>query len=1288
MGINTLTPRYLNLDNDSRIIAAQEMVDALNVRVSADEGGDQGVVKNIAGNSVVGNNLGYSPLISTNKIVGCYEHEGTNRFFVFIHNSVGQHTIYRLGQGESSFTKIIESGNFKLSGEPLHIDGMMVDGDLHLYFTDGVEEPQKLNVDTTLAVGTYPSSVTESAVMKLAPTAPTVAYSTDSARSTNELLGKSFQFAFQYVFRDGEVSAIGEYSDNTVAANTLNDLFADQDYNSEFNKITIGINPPVGLGLGSTIPNIRVFFRDVYDNTMFYVGEYTYLEIFNGLDFYNDESYSVVSDAEFNKTQDAVPKTAQAQTISANRLFYGNYTEGFDKEDISATLATNFGLEFSEYSLPETADAGTLDNTVVLNTDNVAAYINGVDDVEFVLDFAVDKYRWTEGASKTIDIKNVSGTTTLDTTPSGNVNFEIPRTRYYKGGSVSAPTSQADYCTKLAAAINGLEVTKTFTSIVVDQYSGSPYPVWTINWSGSVTQKLVATATATTVELEVVVTDYSVNSTDIEKNDGTGAGSVAFSGSAATSESNASGISGSVMMFSIYRQGSFAFLTQVERTFKAGESHSFGIVLEDQFGRTSGVYELGSIAVPTLGERSAGERGVAHIDITPSATINNAEFTQYFFVYSGGNTIEDYIQYSVAEALLVDGAQTVDTDVSDSDNNIYLPLRTLQGKSNSYNANNDLEYSFSEGDRLRVISYVDGGERVYPQGMEWDISSIYTQDTAGVFGSINTSIATGDFLVIENNEDYDGFAITDIQGATNLWESDVVVEIYTPKKANATKIYKAIEGKYPIADINTLRTITQGNAWNKRRNLKFGTTGSGLTNDVIYVESKQYSDSDALTKGFLGGKPYGVINSEREQNRVSSITYSDPQLADSAQNNLSSFNNSLGNFADYEMNYGGIYGLVDSSDSITVLQSDKVSRVPVSRNILATATGTEFVTQSTNVLGLQQHFGGNFGINEDRTAFLKADGTVYLVDVTRSKLVALTQGGVKILSDMNVSSYVEERCNEMLADADGYYVSIGYDKINNEIIFSLQNKPITNTKSLVYSTGLDKFTSFVNYTSTFYGTLGNRFLQMRGDDVYEAETNPIYGQFFGLQYDAYIKAVFNQNPTARKVFNAIGVDGTANPSATLSTIDQSVSMPEGAFSLREGVYYGNVPREEGTSQFVMLGAVRSENDPEITFEAKVNRLPFRLGGEVFKLDGGVMTAIAGVTADSIVSSRVVSMSNGGAVTAGDVIGVKGASVDGDPLRGAYAEVQLDFNDAIAFELFSITAHTSESGLHNNPQTQQ
>lgn len=92
MGINTLTPRYLNLDNDSRIIAAQEMIDALNVRVSADEGGNQGVVKNIKGNTnLTGSGLGYS--VGTNTIVGCYEHEATNRF-LYLYITVQEQILY------------------------------------------------------------------------------------------------------------------------------------------------------------------------------------------------------------------------------------------------------------------------------------------------------------------------------------------------------------------------------------------------------------------------------------------------------------------------------------------------------------------------------------------------------------------------------------------------------------------------------------------------------------------------------------------------------------------------------------------------------------------------------------------------------------------------------------------------------------------------------------------------------------------------------------------------------------------------------------------------------------------------------------------------------------------------------------------------------------------------------------------------------------------------------------------------------------------------------------------
>jgi hypothetical protein len=1282
MGINTLTPRYLNLDNDSRIIAAQEMIDAQNVRISADDDGNQGVVKNIAGNTnLTGNGLGYSFIGNTNTIVGCYEHEGTNRFFVFVHGSVGTHTVYELEQGSSTFTKIIESANILLSGEPLHIDGMVIDEELHLYFTDGVEKPQKINVDTTVAVGSYPSSQNEASVMKPSPFAPIVSYTTDSSKKSNDIAGKSFQFALQYVYRDGEVSAIGEYSENTVGFNTLNNGFDGAAYDSNFNKIEVQIGGgTLGMGLGSTIPNLRLFFRDVYDNTMYYVGEYSYSELFNGVDFYNDGSYAVVSDAEYNKLQDAVPKTAKAQTITANRLIYGNYTEGFNKPTLTPTLTAVLD---SSLETPRMTESTTYSPTVVsIDTSEVEKLIDGSTDIETITKFKMAKIGLNPvvNTSSTHDVELRQTNGALVGTDTVIVRLGLGTADIFKSKTITAPTDISNFRTKLANALNNetFEVAIEPTQSTVITISSTSYSLY---FAGTATFSISASTTSTGIDITFELESFNVRTARV-------ASGGVNRDDLKSSLNITSGITtGTIGSWTTEDGQSVAYISHDNQTFKAGESHSFGVVFEDEYGRTTGVQELGSVYIPTLGERNPDELGSASVDVSFTASGLDSDLRRFFYVYSGGNSIEDYIQYSVGHAYVVDNS---DNEAGNSEA-IYLGLRTLQGKDQSYSGGDggaDLTYSFTEGDKLRILSYKDGDSTIYPKDYIFDVVGLTTLDT-NIFptGHGHSDFeSTGDFLLLKNAS-YSDFNRDAVDANTDLWDSECIVEIYTPKKEQTTKIYRAIEGKYEVStDIGNTHNLKQGNAWYKQRNIKFtNASDDTLSDNLRYVESIQYSDYDKNTKGDLGGKPYAVINNEREHHRISSLTYSEPQLADSAQTNLSSFNNSLANFADYEMNYGGIFGLCDMSDSIMVLQSDKVSRIPVSRQILATGTGSEFVTQSTDILGLQQHYGGNFGINEDRTAFLKADGTVYLVDVTRSKIVALTEQGVNLLSDKSVSTFVDERSKSMLADADGYYVSIGYDKENKEVLFSLQNKPLTNTKSLVYSVGLDKFTTFVDYTGTFYGTLGNRFFQIRDNQVWEAEQNSIYGSFFGLQYDAYIEAVFNQDPTSRKVYNAIGVDATANPSATITTIDQEVSMPEGLFSLKEGVYYGHVPREEGTSQFVVLGEVQSENDPEITMKAKVNRLPFRLGGDVYKLDAGVFTQIAGVTADSLVSPRVLSMSNAGAVTAGDEIAVKGASVDGDPIRGAYAEVKLTFNDATAFELFAVSAHTSESGLHNNSQ---
>jgi len=1287
------------------------MIDALNVRVSADEGGNQGVVKNIKGNTnLTGTGLVPSNVLGTNTIVGCYEHEATNRFFVFVHNSLGYNTVHELEQGSNSFTRIIESTKIILTTtDALHIDGMLVDGSLHLYFTNGTDEPQKVNVDHDVALlGTYPASQNEAQVMKVAPFAPVVSISTDSSKKSNELYGKAFQFAMQWVYRDGEVSAIGEYSTPIAGLNTLDYLSTSLHYKRQDNKISLGTPfGTLGLGLGTTIPFVRIFYKKPEDNTMYYIGEFEPSELISGIDFYNDKSYPAVSDSEYNKTTDNVPKSAKAQVIAANRLFYANYKEGFDKATVSATLSVNYAEEGLndelEVTVVRSGSSAVQEENIGLNIDTSAVQtLVGGSSISTTIDFIFGYLAVRENTQRGITFFKSDGTTVKKTfvasdndasnSPSAvyNRNLYITNKNFSSSNSISAPT-YSDYNTNLAAALDGQTFSLDISggsSAYDNGISPNTWGLWSAQFdNGSVSFSITAVATATGVDLSIRPTSFAVSGTRAILSDGLLITSyrdyvTSLSGVYGTTAGDRFALVQLAENFSSVGAGSAQ-----NRTFKSGESHSIGVVFEDGLGRTSGVYELGSVDVDRKSERV--NKGSASIDVTLSASNLDTDFTRYFYVYSGGNNIADYVQYSVPSAF-VKSATKVDESIGDT---IYVSLRALQGAENSYGSASDLQYSYTEGDRLRIISYEELESRQYPSDFEFEVKGVETIEADSFelgTAQYEEKIHNGQFLVLEANLSAAGFTYTDVFASNSDWGKDVIVEIYSPSKESDVKVYYAIEGKYDISGVfgalGQIQNLTEGNAWYKKRALKFAVSGTSeeFAEETYSVESSQYFDGDDATKGKLGGKPYAVLPNEREHQRISSLTYSEPQAADAAQLFFSSFNASLANFQDYELSYGGIFGLVDLSDSITLLQSDKVSRIPVGRNILSTGSGSGFVTQTSEVLGLQQHYPIEAGINEDREAFLKSNGTVYAVDAVRGKIISLGAGGIKVLSDEGVSSWVEGRSDDMLAAAS-YSVKIGQDKRNGEIIFSLTDSDNAYEKSIVYSEGLGKFTSFADYTSDFYGTLGNRFLQIRGNLVYEADTNALYSNFFGTQGEAYIKGVFNQAPTSRKVFNSIGVDATQSPSAALSTIDQEVAIPAGAFALKEGVYYSSVPREEGTSQFISLGEVASETDPSITFVNKVNRLPFRMGGDVYKLVGGTLTSLAGVTVDSVSSARVLTVTNGGAVTAGDVLAVKGEAVDGDPLRGAYAEVKVVFDTTSALELFALSAHTSESGLHNNSQ---
>ncbi len=159
MAVNKLTPRYLNKDDDSRLVKSTEMTDALNIRVSFDDDGDGLVIKNAYGNQEV-TLVGALPA-GTNKVIGSTANEQNGAIYYYVWNSNGDHSIYRYSVGANTSTKVYSDSvlgfteNGFVKGDVI----TSIDGDELLYFNDGFTAPKKINASKALR-GQYPSAFT------------------------------------------------------------------------------------------------------------------------------------------------------------------------------------------------------------------------------------------------------------------------------------------------------------------------------------------------------------------------------------------------------------------------------------------------------------------------------------------------------------------------------------------------------------------------------------------------------------------------------------------------------------------------------------------------------------------------------------------------------------------------------------------------------------------------------------------------------------------------------------------------------------------------------------------------------------------------------------------------------------------------------------------------------------------------------------------------------------------------------------------------------------------------
>ena len=348
MIINNPFNGRLNLDDATYRISNGDYIDALNITKDAQGRGQDKVVSNILGNTLIDYNLPSG----TSKVIGFYADKIRNRAYYFIWNSDGYNTIAYYDLDSEQIVKVLESKtdsdgidilNFDPSYKVLSVNIFYRDdeGDI-LFFNDGYNPPKGINVTEDYGTSWKLEYILVAKAPPVMP--PKVVYENDATVKVNNLRNKLFQFSYRFVYTNNEKSV---WSSKSIVPLPQQDSLNLTDINfTDNSRISISVNTG-----GLDVRDIEISFRETTNGI---TSDWYLIQSFNkeqlGIlnnsiytyNFYNNGIYVQIDVLETAQLQDWVPQKANASELAnGNVLLYSGITESYDKTPMNLVSKVN-----------------------------------------------------------------------------------------------------------------------------------------------------------------------------------------------------------------------------------------------------------------------------------------------------------------------------------------------------------------------------------------------------------------------------------------------------------------------------------------------------------------------------------------------------------------------------------------------------------------------------------------------------------------------------------------------------------------------------------------------------------------------------------------------------------------------------------------------------------------------------------------------------------------------------------------------------------------------------------
>lgn len=340
----------LNADDAPFSLGQNQWVNAENIRVGSTDAGFINTVESIGSTTLLSTPEPSSTFIT----IGSADDVENGLFCYFRYNVHGPwHRIdcYIKSQ-QRIYTVLLSSqveGGLNFSKNFPIFSARIVNG--YLYWTEGTNnQPRKINIFSGIKLNdptfnttqpSYPSILSpfEITIIKPPPAfAPNIQKATDGTFSNNFIANESFEFAFQYVFYDNEVTVVGTYSPSSrlnTASETSNYISVTMDSLQEIPPTVRIVNLIARISNTNNAYIIKTWDKEISSESVEIDDQNNDITPLT-FNFYNNITGEGIAESRVLKPFDSVPIYSGTLEAARNRIFLGNNISGYNTPGITS----------------------------------------------------------------------------------------------------------------------------------------------------------------------------------------------------------------------------------------------------------------------------------------------------------------------------------------------------------------------------------------------------------------------------------------------------------------------------------------------------------------------------------------------------------------------------------------------------------------------------------------------------------------------------------------------------------------------------------------------------------------------------------------------------------------------------------------------------------------------------------------------------------------------------------------------------------------------------------------